>query len=293
MTLGSTIRCLVLCAAMLVWGQVSFAQIRLIPKSRLDSVANPRVVGEGKMAFKQGVTVDFGRLGEDAEPWQQVVEWQNRDTKPIVITHIKSSCSCLRSEVERRSVGAGKSDKFRITYYPKGHPGAVNQRLFIYTNLSADQPTAILNVRGVVTPSADHRADYGFHRGALLMRQDTIYAERGKAIVVRIACMNSSDKQLRLTADTLLSSRGVKMWTEPNVLAAGAEGDMVISVGADASPMPQGFKGRGLTDFAKRAPNGSAAVQKSQQAEELNLYIKGLSLPPRDSRVVIRYKEQK
>ena len=285
---------LALGVVLLVLAEPCSAQIKLIPQSKLDSVANPRTVGEGKMTFKQGTTIDFHLLDEDAEPWTQVVEWQNRDSKPIVITHVKSSCSCLKAELERRSVAAGAVDRLKLTYYPKGHPGAVNQRLFIYTSLSADLPTAILNVKGVVRPSADHRKDYAYNRGELRLRQDTIYIERGRAEVVRVACMNSSSREMRLVGDTLLSSTGLKMWTEPKILTAGAEGDMVISISADSKPRPQAIRQNpqfGLSKGVAESANPALGAKSPAKADELLLYIRGLALPARERVVVIRYRD--
>ena len=284
---------LALCVVLLAQAESCLAQIKLIPQSKLDSVANPRTVGEGKMTFKRGTTIDFKLLDEDAEPWTQVVEWQNNDSKPIVITHVKSSCSCLKTDLERRSVGVGAVDRIKLTYYPKGHPGVVNQRLFIYTSLSADLPSAILNVKGVVKPSADHRKDYAYNRGELLLRQDTIYVERGRAEVVRVACMNSSSREMRLVGDTLLSSVGLKMWTEPKVLPAGTEGDMVVSISADSKPQPQAtkpnppFGAKGTVESA----NPTIGVNSTAKADELLLYIRGLALPARERVVVIRYRD--
>lgn len=272
--------------AMLISSEVTLAQLKIIPQSKLDSVANPRVVGADKMLFKGSAVVDFATLDEDAQPWQKTLEWQNKASETISITRITSSCSCLRGEFERGGVKVGQSGRVKITYYPKGHPGAVNQRLFVYTNLSASVPTVILTVKGVVKASKDHRADYKYSRGALLLRQDTLYATLGKATQCRVACMNSSDKEMRLSEDTLLSSRGVKMWTEPHILPAGAEGDLVVSVSADAHPAPRGVGGG--FPFG-----GQIGTNKTENGAKdcLSLYIKGLSLPARERMLVIRLKE--
>lgn len=286
MKFSPTICRLAICLALLLFCDESLAQIKIIPQSRLDSVANPRVVGADKMLFKGGSTIDFATLDEDAGAWQRLLEWQNKSSQTIVITHIKSSCSCLRGEFEREGVRVGQSGGLKITYYPKGHPGAVNQRLFIYTNLSASEPTVILSVKGVVKPSKNHSTDYKYSRGELLLRQDTLYATRGKATQIKVACMNSSSRDMRLSADTLLSSRGIKMWSEPQVLKAGEEGDLIISLSADACPIPQG-----VGAMAKQGVEPKLPMLGDSKKRDLCLYISGLPLPARERMLVIKFKE--
>ena len=286
MKFDPTICRLAICMALLIFCGECLAQIKIIPQSRLDSVANPRVVGADKMLFKVGMTIDFATLDEDAGAWQRVLEWQNKSSQTIVITHIKSSCSCLRGEFEREGVRVGQSGKLKITYYPKGHPGMVNQRLFIYTHLSASEPTVILSVKGVVKPSKDHSADYKYSRGELLLRQDTLYATRGKQTQIKVACMNSSQRDMRLSADTLLSSKGIKMWSEPRVLKAGTEGDLVITISSDARSVPQGVGG-----MAKPSAEPKLPIAVRSEKNDLSLYISGLRLSARERMLVIKLRE--
>ena len=54
-----------LVAAAMISGGAT-AQIKLISREKLDSVANPRTVAEAKMSFQSGTALSFGTIAEDA-----------------------------------------------------------------------------------------------------------------------------------------------------------------------------------------------------------------------------------
>ena len=232
----------------------TMAQIKIIPKSKLDSVANPRTVANAKVVFPDGERFAVGAIREDADVWQRSVKWRNDRSETVVITSVKSSCSCLKAEVVDKVVKAGSEGEITLTYNPKGHMGAFEQRVYIYTNLSQSMPTAVLYVVGRVVVSASHASEYPYHRGMLRLRQDTLQVVAGREQTLRVACFNAGTRAMRLREDTLLSSRGVTMRSEPEVLAGGAEGDLIITY----SPM------------------------KGTKEQSLRLYIMGLTLPPRE-----------
>ncbi|MBR4995850.1 MAG: DUF1573 domain-containing protein [Alistipes sp.] len=241
------------------------AQIKIIPQSVLDSVANPKTVTGARMVVEGGDVVLFGCISEDSAAWRKVIVWRNGGDKPLTITSVRTSCSCLKAEAERKVVKGGEKATIAVAYYPKGHPGKVEQRIYIYTNLSDTTPTAVVKVRGEVQPSADRRGDYPFYRGALRLRQDTVVLDGDRRQEVRIACLNSSERAMRLSADTLLSSAGITLRSEPAVLQGGAEGDLVVT-------------------YTPRA---------EKQEKGLNLYIKGLALPLRERLIRVKFKDIK
>ena len=241
------------------------AQIKIIPQQKLDSVINVPTVKGDNISFKGGATISFGSIDEDGGVWSSKVEWSNKSDKPLVITSIKTSCSCLQATSRREAVVSGGHSVVELRYNPKGHPGSVEQRVFVYTNLSASQPTAVLKVKGVVTPSLNHSKDYPRNRGELLLRRDTVEFSGDKPQTERIACMNNSSRAMRLKTDTLLSSRGLRLKTEPEVLAAGEEGDLVITY----TPEPD-----------------------SKKPLWLKLYITGMALPPRAREIIVQIRKE-
>lgn len=204
----------------------SLAQIHIIPREKIDSIANPVTVATEAMVIEGGNKISFGEIKEDGGEWIYAVKWQNRGEKPLIITRITSSCSCLKVDAERKTVAMKEWGSITLRYNPKQRVGAVNQRAFIYTNLSDKQPTAVITLSGRVIAGEKHSGDYPHALGAFLLRQDTLTIRQGEQ--VRVACMNSGDQPLRLSTDTLLSPQGVKAYTEPRELRAGEEGYLVL-----------------------------------------------------------------
>lgn len=254
-----------LLVAIIACGNAS-AQIKLIPREKLDSVANPQTVAGANMLFAGGNRHSFGSISEDAGKWEKSLVWSNVGDQTLVITRVTTTCSCLQAVADKGAVKSGDKSTIRIAYHPKGHPGKVEQRLFVYTNLSPTKPTAIVTLNGEVTPSADHSDDYPYYRGELRLRRDSLQIKGDRVQTERIACLNSGSRAMRLSADTLLSSKGLSLHTEPEVLTAGSEGDLVVTY----------------------RPEKGAKVP-----EQLKLYIKGLALPLRAREIYIKIETEK
>ena len=243
------------------------AQLNIIPQSKIQDVANPQTAHSEVMPFDNNGVVRMGTVSEDAAEWKGRALWRNVGDKPIAITRIQSSCSCLRASFDKRPVGSGKQGVIEVTFNPKGRLGGVEQRLFVYTTLSDKHPTAIVRLQGKVTPSADASGSYPHSCGTLLMMQkQVVFAPNGKQ-TERIAVMNGGSTQLRIRHDGRMSTPGLKAHTEPETLAPGQEGDLVV----EYSPRKGNYNG------------------------PLMLYLEGVEAPPRGRRieVVLRANETK
>lgn len=240
------------------------AQIRLIPQAKVDSARNVVATDVG-LRFDVGQTVDFGEIAEDGGAWKTSIKWQNHSDKPLIITRVTTSCGCLRVEYDRATVAVGGQGELHLTYYPQGHAGEVAQRIFIYTDRSAREPSAVLNLRGRVRATVDPSGTYPYARGALLLRQTWVrFADEGVQ-TERVACVNSGAKELKITADTLLSSPEIEVRTEPAVLAAGAEGDLVIT-------------------YTPRTTNGQRGTFPTARPR---LFLDGLGVAPRERAIEV------
>lgn len=215
-----------LAVVMLCAVQLLSAQIHIIPQDKLLE-AQPKVVESSPLRF---VTEDvsFGTIDEMSGVWQGSTTLVNRGAEPIAITQIKSTCGCLRAELPKRVLAPQESIKVQLKYYPRGHAGRVLQRVLLYTNGSTEQPSAILHLRGEVTASADRSDDYPYCFGVLRLRQERVVLEDEGQQVQRIACMNGGSSELRPMVDTLLTSKGLRVWFEPSKFAPKQEGDMVV-----------------------------------------------------------------
>ena len=233
------------------------AQIRLIPQKKIDSARNVATADVG-MRFVAGTTVDFGEIAEEGGAWQGSAEWQNDSDKPLTITRVTTSCGCLKAEAVQTSVAKGERGELRLIYYPQGHAGEVAQRIFIYTDRSAREPAAVLMLCGRVRAAVDPSGRYPHSRGALLLRQTWVRFTGEGEQTARIACLNSGGKSLKIKTDTLLSSRGVSVRTEPETLAAGEAGDLVISYTPSMRPKAGAQRPRLFLDGLGVAPRERA-----------------------------------
>ena len=213
----------------------TLAQIRIISQEKRDSVTNPSTLECNDMRFTDGHSIDFGTMEEDGGNHTQTVKWKNLGTEPLIITHVTTSCGCVRCGYSREAVGSGKDATISITYAPKGHPGIMRQRIFIYTNRSEKIPTAIIEIKGVVRASADRRGDYPHPIGELLLRNRQVRIDTESAQTIRIACMNGGKRDLTPSKDALLSSPSLTISAEPKTLRAGQEGEIIITYTPSAS----------------------------------------------------------
>lgn len=223
----------------MLWAvQLTFAQIRIIPQKQLEA-ANPKAESSSPLQFVPS-KVDFGAIEEMSGAWQGSAKLVNTGTDTVVVTQIKTTCGCLKAEVHKRVLAPKDSVVVVLKYYPRGHAGNVMQRVLVYANLSKEHPSAILQLRGVVTASVDRSDDYPYTRGTLRLRQDMVRFEGKKRQIVRVACMNGGSTVLRPEVDTLLTPKWLNVRFEPKELASKQEGDMVVEYvphEADAATM--------------------------------------------------------
>lgn len=223
-----------------------YAQMILIPKSRLDSIASPRSV-VSKVVVEGGKSVDFGRI-EEQKIARRVVKLQNKESKSIAVTKLSTTCRCLSATMSSRVICAEKSGEIVLTFNPKGFPGPFEHKVLAYTNLSENQPTAVLTVKGYVIPDKDRSGDYPYHCAGLLLRRKSVNFSSSK--VERIACMNGSSKTIKIEKDTLLSSKQITLHAEPEIVKPGQTADIVVTL-TDCSE--QNMKLYLVADMAPRA----------------------------------------
>ncbi|MBR0394046.1 MAG: DUF1573 domain-containing protein [Alistipes sp.] len=235
------------------------AQIKIVPQQRLIEAGESQTVEQSNMLLTSGDRLDFGTIEELGGAWLGEIEWRNTGSEPIVVTRIHTTCGCLQVTTQDKVVERGGKSRFCVTYHPKGHPGWVRQRAFVYTNLSEQKPTAVLHITGFVTASADHSGNYSYQRGALLLRQERVTFTSGKRAIERIACMNGGTQPLAISANPVFTPQNISLRTEPQRLEAGAEGELVI----EYTPSPQDSEGT------------------------IKLMLEGLQVPPRERTIEI------
>lgn len=202
------------------------AQIRIVPQSRLDSIAKPATVGEGKMRIIEGAESNFGEL-QEGQKWSTQIKWQNISSEPLVVTRVTTGCSCVRAEYSRQTVAPKQTASVQVTFNSLGRVGGVMQRVYIYTNLSESTPSAIATIRGRVKTSPENEA-YPEAMGDLRLRSRRVTIDKGQGGRISIPVRNVGTRSLRITSDAMFQTDGVTLRLEPEVLEAGAEGVLIV-----------------------------------------------------------------
>ena len=247
---------ILLCAA-----QLLSAQIRIIPQEKLLEASEIKTAENSPLRF---VTeeVTFGTIDEMSRVWQGSAKLRNLGADTLVLTQIKSTCGCLKADVSKRILAPSEEVAVALKYYPRGHAGRVRQRVLIYSNCSADKPSAVLSLTGLVTASEDRSDDYPYTRGVLRLRQDTVRLS-GEREVQRIAIMNGGSAEVVLEVDSNFLPKGLSVHFEPSRIAPKGQGWMVVKYDPMIGELPK--------DGAK-------------------IYVKGLNLPPRQSAIDVVLK---
>ncbi len=227
----------------------------------IDSLSNPTVAkGSGVMRF-DAVRIDAGEMNEDSAPSEYVFRWTNEGTSPLVVVSVQTTCGCAAPSFDRTPVQPGGSGSLKITYHPKGHPGGFLRKIFVYTNLSADMPTAVLELSGRVIPSVLPTSDYPVAMGGLLLKRSEVSFGLGERRTERIECLNAGDKVLKISVDPKTLPAGVLV--EPLTIAPGEIADLVLRFDpSKASRLP------------KKAP----------------VLLKGIPLPPTQCMITIKFE---
>jgi len=235
----------------------------------LERIANPATApGSEAMRFERQ-RIDTGEIKEDDAPSTYTFRWYNAGAEPLVVTRAESTCGCAKPTYDKRPVAAGGHGEISVVYHPKGHPGHFRRKIFVYTQLSDKQPTAVLELTGHAAPSALPTYDYPHAMGPLLLKQQTIRFSGDALQTERIECLNAGDRALRPSAAQGLLPEYLTFECDPELFAPGKTGDLVIRF--DPAKAPQTLP------------------------REIPVIIEGLRLPPsrRTLRILFGEREQK
>ena len=174
------------------------AQIRIIDRARIDSLAAPqRASGAEAMRFERTET-ETGVLSEDDAPTLYEYRFANTGGEPIVVTRITATCGCTTAEAEPKIIPAGGEGCIRVAYDPRGHVGRFTRRIFVYTQLSEQLPTAVLTLTATVTANEERSTEYPFAMGALRLRRNEVHFVRGESAAESIEVFNAGGGPLTI-----------------------------------------------------------------------------------------------
>ena len=200
----------------------AMAQFKLVPQSKLDSVANPRTVASALIVEQK--VIDLGRVAESEITHHKIVI--KNSGKTSAMWNCRATCRCLSAN--NGVVKGNQSAELELSFSGKGFPGPFDHKLFIYEGSGNDRLAAVVRVKGYVVADADRSGDYPNHCAGLLLRQPSV--KFNGTSVERIACKNGSQRAIKVTKDSLLSSAELEVRSEPEILQPGQEGDLIITL---------------------------------------------------------------
>lgn len=214
-------------AAVMLAVPASGQPFRIVPREKLDSLANPVAAADSPMRFER-TKIDAGTIGEDDAPSKYTFLWHNDGDEPLVVTEVRTGCGCAVAEYDRRPVKAGEDGAITVTYHPKGHPGYFLRKISVYTQRSK-MPSAVLELSGRVVPSVRPVHNYPHAMGSLLLKQMQVRIDRSQRSIESIEVLNGGDEPLQITVESRLLPEYVTVKCLPERLEAGATGDIEIS----------------------------------------------------------------
>ncbi len=224
--------------AMLFFGTASLrGQTLIVSRATLDSLARPATAPGGEALHFESQRIDTGVIGEDDAPKSYTFRWCNQGKKTLVVTRVETSCGCARAAFSKAPVAPGGHAEITVAYHPKGHPGYFQRRIFVYTQLSDKQPSAVLELTGRVTPSVLPTAAYPYVMGPLRLKQQAVRISGIRVQTERIECLNAGEQPLTIRADSRLLPAYLRFECDPEVIEPGKKADLVIRF--DPAKAPQ------------------------------------------------------
>lgn len=204
------------------------AQIRIVRREVLDSISNPALAKNASCLKFDKVMIQADPMQEDDAPETFIYSFRNTSDSPINIDRIVSTCTCAKAECDKDTVGPGQEASVSLTYYPKGHPGTFERKVFVYTD-GYKSPSAILRLKVNVSSGNDLSGLYSIQMGKIRLRSGQVSFSPEHRAVERLAFLNVSDAPLKLQCDSSFLPPCLEFRTEPQVVAPGEEGEIVIS----------------------------------------------------------------
>ncbi|MFI3265160.1 MAG: DUF1573 domain-containing protein [Rikenellaceae bacterium] len=91
---------------------------------------------------------DFGEIEETGGDVSCEFILKNISAQPLVVSHMRSDCSCVTTRYSRKPIVPQGVDTLRITFDPRFRAGVLNKKVYVY--LSGDSLPTTLTIRGTV-----------------------------------------------------------------------------------------------------------------------------------------------
>ena len=203
-------------------------QTRIIPRDRIESLANPRLSPDSSSLDFEVKHIVAERMNEDDSPSNFTFRFRNISDRTISLERITTTCSCVSAICNRSEVGSDETAEIIVRYNPKGHPGKFERNIFVYTG-KGDAPAAVLKLSVDVDRGADKSSVYPILMGRIRLRRASVMFPAGRLAVERIPFVNVSNKEIALRCNEMLLPECLDFRTEPEEVGPGQEGEMIIT----------------------------------------------------------------
>lgn len=232
----------------------------------IDSLSHPAVSETAAAVMKfEDTVIDAGVILEDGEAPEYEFVWTNIGDRTVCVTNVTTTCGCVQASFDRTPTVPGEKSSLKVRYYPKGHPGKFDRRIFVYTDMSGSRPAVILSLKGDVTPAKVPVWAYRYRMGALLLKQKEVKFTTGRLAVERILCQNAGDEDIVIGAVTELLPPYISFRCEPQRIEPGEKAELVIRYDPEAVP--------------------------ARMLNEVPIILTGLNLPPSQRTIKAKFEE--
>lgn len=225
---GNRMICLSALLLCLLWHCSSAAQIKTVPKEKLDSLANPLLAEDSRFMEFSSTRLEAAGVREKDRPVYSF-SFVNRWDMPLVVERMASTCGCAVPSCAQREIQPGGSGSIDVAYYPEGHPGKFRRRVFVYTNLSSSHPSAVLELDVTVVDDGDRARWFPVPMGQIRMKTDSHRFRSSMKDIVELAFINVGDTPVTPEPMNEFLPPFVRAWCETPSVNPGEEGRISIS----------------------------------------------------------------
>ncbi len=204
------------------------AQIRIVPREKIEAVASPRLTSDSAYLKFDTRHIVAAVMSEDDPPAIYRYEMTNVGNETVKILRTGTTCSCVTVNASRTSLEPGEKSVLTVRYDPKGHPGRFVRKIFVYTQ-PGTSPAAILELTAHVERSTDKSKLYHVQMGNIRLRSEEIRFAKGIKAVETLNFINLSGNALRLECEEPSWPKCLAFETVPSVVEDGGEGVLKLT----------------------------------------------------------------
>lgn len=198
---------------------------RLPSREELDNAVRPKLSTTAKRGVRaESATIDLGEI-VDTESAKAQFKLRNTTSTTVVITQLRSTCSCLKVLTRPKALRPNESMVIDVEFNPTGRGGAFCKEVYIYTSLDSGSPTELLTLKGKIT-SSDEWSHLPVRMGTLRLSRNSVTLSNN-TLTERIVVVNTSASPVTLTSQPTIP--GLEFRSEPRVLMPNVESEIVVS----------------------------------------------------------------